>query len=536
MRRVLAVAAVLVLGSCTSPAATPPAAEPEPVVETARAEPAEPLDGMERVAGSTRVETAVGVSARFWRSAPAVVLATAADFPDALAAGALAAELGAPLLLTTGDSLPTVVSEELTRLDAQQAIIVGGEAAVSGSVAEALRGQGVAVGRISGPDRYTTAARVTAEVGGRAEVVLASGHGFADALAAAPRPVLLTEPGRLTPATARALRDLAVERVLIVGGDAAVSGAVEDEVRGLGIPVRRVAGADRYATALALLADVGGPAPVVVVGGDTFADALPAGALAGLLGGPVALSPRTRLTDALDGALRDRAPSGVALVGGAAALSAHVESELRAVLDGRPRPLTTVTTPAGFRGVASPLPDDVVERMVGVSWRDGCPVGHHDLAYLEVRHHGLDGARHDGELVVAAAVAGDVLTVFSEVFDAGFAIERMRLVDDYGGDDRASMDANNTSGFNCRPVEGGSGWSEHAYGTAIDINPVQNPYRRGDVVLPEAGRAYLDRSHVRPGMIVRPGPVVDAFGRIGWAWGGDWTSLDDWMHFSASGR
>ncbi|MDP8970451.1 MAG: M15 family metallopeptidase, partial [Actinomycetota bacterium] len=149
---------------------------------------------------------------------------------------------------------------------------------------------------------------------------------------------------------------------------------------------------------------------------------------------------------------------------------------------------------------------------------------------------GFDGALRDGQLVVARAIADEVLSVFARLFDAGFPLERVALVDDYGADDDASMAANNTSGFNCRTVAGTARWSEHAYGTAIDVNPVQNPYVRGDEVAPPAGAAYLDRSDVRPGMAVRPGPLVDAFAEIGWSWGGDWQASRDYQHFSASGR
>jgi poly-gamma-glutamate synthesis protein (capsule biosynthesis protein) len=112
----------------------------------------------------------------------------------------------------------------------------------------------------------------------------------------------------------------------------------------------------------------------------------------------------------------------------------------------------------------------------------------------------------------------------------------MRLVDDYGGSDDASMDADNTSAFNCRNVAGTSRWSEHAYGRAIDINPVENPYVAGSHVSPAAGRAFLDRSQRRPGVVRAGDAVVRAFARVGWGWGGDFSSAQDYQHFSASGR
>ena len=192
--------------------------------------------------------------------------------------------------------------------------------------------------------------------------------------------------------------------------------------------------------------------------------------------------------------------------------------------------------PPMFEGSSSPLPPDVRAQMTGVSWRDGCPVGLDELALLEMTHWGFDGEIHRGRMVVAAAVADDVLGAFAAMFDAGFPIEKIRLVDEYGADDDLSMEDNNTSAFNCRRVTGGTSYSQHSFGDAIDMNPVQNPYVRGSTVLPPAGSDYLDRSDVRQGMIVDPGAALDAFRAIGWEWGGEWSTLKDYQHFSANGR
>ena len=149
---------------------------------------------------------------------------------------------------------------------------------------------------------------------------------------------------------------------------------------------------------------------------------------------------------------------------------------------------------------------------------------------------GFDGREHLGELVVHQADVTAVAIAFKLMWDARVPIERMRLVDDYGGSDDASMAANNTSAFNCRRVAGTGTWSQHAYGRAIDINPVQNPYVAGSLVDPPAGRGFLDRRNVRPGMLVERGPAVAAFDRIGWGWGGRWSSAKDYQHVSANGR
>ena len=150
---------------------------------------------------------------------------------------------------------------------------------------------------------------------------------------------------------------------------------------------------------------------------------------------------------------------------------------------------------------------------------------------------GFDGAVHTGKLVVNEAVAGDVVKVFGLLFAQRFPIRRMELVDAYGGDDDRSMAADNTSAFNCRAVTGGTSWSQHAYGWAIDLNPLENPYvtSRG-IVSPPAGAPSADRSLRAKGMIHPGDGVVRAFASVGWGWGGSWSGTRDYQHFSATGR
>ena len=170
----------------------------------------------------------------------------------------------------------------------------------------------------------------------------------------------------------------------------------------------------------------------------------------------------------------------------------------------------------------------------------GCPVPLKDLRYLRISYVGFDEQVHLGEMVIHEDHADAVTDVFEQLYDARWPIQRMRLVDDYRGDDNRSMAANNTSGYNCRRVAGSDSWSAHAYGAAIDINPVQNPYVNGTSVAPPAGRRFatIDRSataHAPAGAIRAGDVVVRAFARIGWEWGGDWSTSKDYQHFSASG-
>jgi hypothetical protein len=171
------------------------------------------------------------------------------------------------------------------------------------------------------------------------------------------------------------------------------------------------------------------------------------------------------------------------------------------------------------------------------SWRPGCPVGPAALRRVRVTYWGFDDRAHAGTLVADARAVPDLVRVFSRLYRARFPIRRMRPIDAFGGKDERSLAANNTSAFNCRYVVGPGArrWSAHAYGLAIDVNPLENPYLEGGRVHPRAGRAYLDRSRVRPGMAVSGGLLVRAFTAVGWQWGGRWQASPDYQHFSRSG-
>jgi hypothetical protein len=174
--------------------------------------------------------------------------------------------------------------------------------------------------------------------------------------------------------------------------------------------------------------------------------------------------------------------------------------------------------------------------MTGLSWRPGCPVPLRDLRLLTLRHWDFDGAARTGRLVAHRDVARSLVSVFRALYEQRFPIRRMWLVDAFGASDFRSIEADNTSAFNCRPVEGTRRWSEHAYGRAIDVNPIENPYVSGGRTSHGASVPYLDRSRYRPGMAVEGGALVRAFDAIGWGWGGRWSSPEDHQHFSASGR
>jgi len=171
------------------------------------------------------------------------------------------------------------------------------------------------------------------------------------------------------------------------------------------------------------------------------------------------------------------------------------------------------------------------------SWHAGCPVSPAQLRRLRLTYWGFDGRAHTGTLVVNARAVSPLTSVFSRLYAARFPIRRMRPIDAYGGSDERSLDADNTAAFNCRyaVASGPKHWSVHAYGLAVDVNPVENPYLEAGRVHPRAGRAYLDRSRYRRGMAVRGGLLVNAFASVGWPWGGRWTGSPDYQHFSSTG-
>jgi hypothetical protein len=190
--------------------------------------------------------------------------------------------------------------------------------------------------------------------------------------------------------------------------------------------------------------------------------------------------------------------------------------------------------PGGFIASTAAVTAD----QLGATWRPGCPVGPAQLSTLTLSYWGFDNQPHLGTLVVNTAVVVPVEAAFRQLFSERFPIRRMVPVSAYAGSDAASAAADNTAGFNCRNAiaAGPPHWSEHAYGLAIDVNTVENPYLEGGQVLPPNGAPYVNRSDVRPGMAVPGGQLVAAFSSIGWGWGGNWAATPDYQHFSSTGH
>jgi hypothetical protein len=179
-------------------------------------------------------------------------------------------------------------------------------------------------------------------------------------------------------------------------------------------------------------------------------------------------------------------------------------------------------------------------------WHSGCPVPLSQLRVLTVRYEGFDRRAHRGKLVVNARSARKLQTVFAKLYALRFPIRHMQLADTYGSLKGLPSDGDFTASFECReasasPCSGTrtnkttGAWSMHAYGEAIDLDPVENPYVGCGMTRDKTALSYLDRSNVRRGMVTPA--VVAAFASIGWGWGGSWSgSTKDYMHFSANGH
>lgn len=155
------------------------------------------------------------------------------------------------------------------------------------------------------------------------------------------------------------------------------------------------------------------------------------------------------------------------------------------------------------------------------TWNPESPVPLDDLRYLQVSFYDFDGNVQQGELVVHVQVVNDLMYIFEKLFEAKFPIHSMKLVDEFGGSDDVSMSANNSSAFYARRVERTQRWSNHASGLAIDVNPLINPYSKGDFFCPKEGERYLDRSALVPGMITKDSLIYQLFRERGWEWGGE---------------
>jgi hypothetical protein len=245
----------------------------------------------------------------------------------------------------------------------------------------------------------------------------------------------------------------------------------------------------------------------------------------------------------------------IAIIIGAAVLAALAGSDRPAA--GRPTASPSVAerpqvepAPAGsspgptvpaILGTIASIPPGLAAAMRGTTWHPGCPVSILNFRLLTLSYWGVDGELHEGPMVVNARVAKDVVWVFRRLFQARFPIQQIALASEYRPTDDPNTKVSITASFNCRPVVTPAGpgttFSMHSYGLAIDINPLQNPFVAADGYVQNwYARLYRNLAREIPGMIHEADVVVRSFERIGWRWGGNWSTGKDYMHFSLNGR
>ncbi len=192
--------------------------------------------------------------------------------------------------------------------------------------------------------------------------------------------------------------------------------------------------------------------------------------------------------------------------------------------------LTTGAIFANYQAVISKITPQIEKRMrQGGSYKDYCPISLNDLRYIKLKYIGFDGKEHWGELIVNRAIAKDIIAIFKELYNIKFPIKQMRLVSDFRASDFASIEADNTSAFNCRYVDGTHKWSNHTYGKAIDINPIENPYvTNSGHTSHKASLKFLNHKPYKG--VITP-QIVRIFKKYGFRWGGDWHCCKDYQHF-----
>jgi len=193
---------------------------------------------------------------------------------------------------------------------------------------------------------------------------------------------------------------------------------------------------------------------------------------------------------------------------------------------------------ADYQSSISKITPEIKQRMIkGNSWRKGCPVSLENLRYLRMTYKDFRGTDMTGELIVHKDVSTEVSQIFEALYEADYPIHKMRLVSDYKGNDWQSIEADNTSAFNCRNATGSKKWSKHSYGKAIDINPIENPYisRKGYISHKESlvhrKRVHQSNTYADKAILLKNDDAVKIFEKYGWKWGGDWSAVKDYQHF-----
>lgn len=185
-----------------------------------------------------------------------------------------------------------------------------------------------------------------------------------------------------------------------------------------------------------------------------------------------------------------------------------------------------------------PINEDLKQKITGISFpkpEQEAEISYDDLSYIHVLHYDFDGQIRDGHLICNKKIAPKIAAVFQELYENAYPIEKIRLIEEYGGNDNESMKDNNTSCFNYRKIAGTNKLSNHSFGLAVDINPLYNPYvkitRDKTIVSPDNAAVYADRTKNFDHKIDQNSLIYRVFKKHGFIWGGDWINVKDYQHF-----
>lgn len=538
----------------------------------------------ERVFGQNRYETAQEIAEKLYAKSGAfnnVIVAYGDNFPDALSGGYLAKVKNAPILLVN-DFREESTLEYINRRAKKSGTIylLGGEGVISQRFEEMLIAEGFKVKRLGGTSRYETNLEILreAKVNGK-DLLVASATSYADSISASStgRPILLVG-NSLNSEQKSFLKNNKVGGIYILGGKAAVPEKVRTGLQTYG-NTQRIAGVSRYETSAYVAKKFFRNAKTVtMVSGQNYPDGLTAGPWAAKNGSPILLvnpncwtvannyictitptksfvlggsliiddSTASKAMDKTNRVLETNSASNKTVrktnVLGTTTSSSSIRSKVNAI---KPETILTINALGNremdfFQEYTIRRGDAVYNRIYGKSYVDNSNIGLGDLRYLRILHYDYRHRIRLGEMIVNQDVSQDVINIFKTLFENGYEIESMRLIDDFwrgtgSASDDASIKANNTSAFCYRVIGVGSNLSEHAYGRAIDVNPKQNPYytiyngRYYDMY--EWDWPYVDRASGLPHMILKGDICQNTFNRYGFSWGGDWTHLKDYQHF-----
>lgn len=192
---------------------------------------------------------------------------------------------------------------------------------------------------------------------------------------------------------------------------------------------------------------------------------------------------------------------------------------------------------SSFASNIKSIDDNYAKEMKGISHHEGCPVPLSDLQIVNIKYLGFDDAVHYGDIIVHNEVALEVSKIFEELFEIKYPIKQITPIEKYNGSDFDSIEADNTSAFNCRKATGNNKYSKHSYGKAIDINPLENPYIYSDgKISHKASSEYItrvlkDSTAENKAILLSSSEAVKIFKKYGWKWGGDWKNIKDYQHF-----